>query len=265
MRSITGIICLGMITMISTPAFAADKVVATVNKAKITELDVQQFSKMMKMKNPKFDETNPRARTAIINNLVNMEVLFQEAKKNKLDKNPDVAFVLRQQEMELLSNALVQKQIGGKSIPEKQLKQLYSDQVAGANLKEYKARHILVKSEDEAKAVIAELDAGKDFAQLAKDKSLDSSAKAGGELGWFKPGGMVPEFSRAAAELQKGSYTKKPVQTVHGWHVIKLDDSKDLEPPTFEQVRGQLESFERQKMLQAYIKKLRDKAKIDIK
>src|SRR5690606_21794865 len=105
---------------------------------------------------------------------------------------------------------------------------------------EVNARHILVKTEDEAKAIISELDAGKDFAELAKAKSEDSNKSDGGDLGWFTKGRMVPEFEEAAFALEKGAYTKAPVKSQFGYHVIKLEDRRDVQPPAFEQVEPQI-------------------------
>lgn len=265
MRLTTNIICLGLIALVGTytPAFAADKTVATVNGKKIDQKQFDQFVNILKSKNPQFEAgTN---RKAIIDELVNREVLFQEAKKRKIDKEKDVAYVLKQQRIDLMVKALVQKTLSKKPIKEKQLKKLYSEKVAGANLKEFKARHILLKTEDEAKAVIAQLDGGEDFAKLAEKKSTGPSAKQGGDLGWFSPARMVPPFARAVSEMKKDTYSKKPVKTNFGYHVIKLEDTRKSEPPKYEDVKKQLEASLNQKRIQKYVSKLRDKAKVVIK
>ena len=131
--------------------------------------------------------------------------------------------------------------------------------------KEYKARHILVKTEDEAKAVVKQLDDGSDFAKLAKEKSTGPSGKTGGDLGWFRPQQMVPPFSDAVAAMKKNTYTKKPVKTQFGWHVIKLEDLRDVQPPKFEDIKDQVKTIVQTKRVQKYVKSLRDKAKIDYK
>lgn len=264
MRLLNRIICPGLVLLLaaSAPALAADKTVATVNGKKISEKQLDQFASILQKKNPRFDPKSNRQ--AIINQLVNREVLLQEAKKRKIEKDPEVAFVLQQQRQELLVQALIQKNFAKKPVKEKQLKKLYKEKVAGANLQEYKARHILLKSEDEAKTVIAKLDAGGDFAELAKKNSTGPSAKTGGDLGWFRPQQMVPPFARAVAEMKKGSHSSKPVKTNFGWHVIKLEDSRKSEPPKYDDVKQQLESSINQQRLQEYVKKLRDKAKIKI-
>ncbi|MDH5409565.1 MAG: peptidylprolyl isomerase, partial [Gammaproteobacteria bacterium] len=200
-----------------------------------------------------------------IEELVRREVLYQEAKKQKVDKDKNVAYVIEQNRIDLMVKALVSKEFSKKPIKEKVLKKLYKDKVAGANLKEFKARHILLKTEDEAKAVIAQLDSGDDFAKLAEKKSTGPSAKQGGDLGWFAPGRMVPPFARAVAEMKKGTYSKSPVKTKFGWHVIKLEDSRTKEPPKYEDVKKQLESTVNQQRFQDYVTELTKKAKVKIK
>ncbi len=233
------------------------------NGKKIDQKQLEQFIQIVKKKNPDFNADANRQ--AVINQLINREVLFQEAKKQKMDKDPEVAFILEQQRQELMVQALIQKTFSKQPVKEKELKKLYKEKVAGANLKEYKARHILLKTEGEAKTVIAKLDAGEDFAKLAKEKSTGPSAKSGGDLGWFAPNRMVPPFARAVAEMKKGAHSSKPVKTNFGWHVIKLEDSRKSEPPKYDDVKKQLESSINQKRLQEYVMKLRNKAKIKIK
>lgn len=264
MRLIVKIMCVSMLALAGTAAFAANKTVATVNGKNITQKQFDQFVDIIKSKNPQF-QLGDENRNAIINELVNREVMYQKAKKVKIDKDPKVAYVLKQQKIDLMVKALVSKELSKKPIKEKQLKKLYNEKVAGADLKEFKASHILLKTEDEAKAVIAELDSGDDFAKLAEKKSTGPSAKSGGDLGWFAAGRMVPPFARAVSEMKKGTYSKKPVQTKFGWHVIKLEDTRKTEPPKYEDVKRQLESSINQQRLQQYVQKLRDKAKVVIK
>jgi len=265
MRLTIKMILIGLIALggFQSNVSAADKAVATVNGKKIGESQYNQFITMLKQKNPKFDAAANRE--AVINELVNREILFQEAKKQKVDKDPKIAYVLEQQRVDLMVKALIQKTLTKDPVSEKQLKQLYKDKIAGANMQEYKARHILLKTEDEAKTVIAKLDSGDDFAELAKKMSTGPSAKSGGDLGWFRPNQMVPPFASAVAEMKKGTHSNKPVQTNFGWHVIKLEDSRKTEPPKYDDVKQQLEGSINQQRLQDYVKKLRDKSKIKIK
>ena len=129
---------------------------------------------------------------------------------------------------------------------------------------EIKAAHILVASEDDAKDIIKQLDSGKDFAALAKEKSTDSNKDDGGDLGWFGKGRMVPEFEEAAFGLEKGAYTKTPVKTQFGFHVIKLEDKRIAPPPAFEQVEPQVRQLVMRDKYVALIEKAKADQKIEI-
>src|SRR5690606_11328720 len=127
-----------------------------------------------------------------------------------------------------------------------------------------RARHIIVSTEEEAKAIIAELDAGGDFEAIAKEKSQDGAAAQGGDLGYFGKGRMVPEFEQAAFALEVGSYSKEPVKTQFGWHVVKVEDKRNAEPPAFEQVQHQFRSLLLREAYFDAVSKLRDEAKVEI-
>ncbi|HSR02919.1 MAG TPA: peptidylprolyl isomerase, partial [Methylophilaceae bacterium] len=132
--------------------------------------------------------------------------------------------------------------------------------------KEYNARHILVKTEGEAKDIIAQLKKGTDFAKLAKEKSLDPGSKEkGGDLGWFSPAGMVKPFSDVVQNLKKGDLTEAPVQTQFGWHVIKLVDTRATQVPAYDKVKDGLERTLQQRKLEKLMLGLKDKAKIEVK
>jgi peptidyl-prolyl cis-trans isomerase C len=134
---------------------------------------------------------------------------------------------------------------------------LYAEQLEGSSPMEFKARHILVESQGEANDLIAQLDDGADFAELAKEKSTGPSGPSGGDLGWFPPDRMVPSFSAAVQGLDNGAYTKEPVQTQFGWHVILREDSRESVPPPFESVRDALKQQVEGQKLQEYIESLR--------
>ena len=129
----------------------------------------------------------------------------------------------------------------------------------------YHASHILVDNEAKARELIAKLDSGADFATLAKENSSDSSANEGGDLGWFAASRMVKPFADAVESLQKGTYTKEPVQSQFGWHVSHLDDTRPLEPPSYEAVEQQLGQLVTQSKFQAYLDELIKTAKVDRK
>ena len=261
---LVSVLCIVTLGNLAAVGHAKEKAVATVNGVQISQQQFDGFVEVLKGKNPKF-EVNDKSRPVIIDELVTREIMFQEAKKQKLDQNPRIKYLLEQQKVELMMQALIQKQLTENPVSDKEMKKIYDQQVAGSNQQEYKARHILLKTESEAKAMIAKLDAGKDFAQLAKEHSTGPSAKDGGDLGWFSPNRMVPPFARAVVEMKKGSYSKQPVKTDFGWHVIKLEDTRKLEPPKFDAVKKQIASALNKQRIQEYLIDLRSKSKISVK
>jgi peptidyl-prolyl cis-trans isomerase C len=130
---------------------------------------------------------------------------------------------------------------------------------------EVHARHILVKSKEEADAIIKQLDGGADFQKLANEHTADPGGKTtGGDLGYFGPGQMVPEFEKAAFALDVGTYTKQPVQSQFGWHVIKVEDKRSQQPPAFDQVKEQFRSVVLREKYFELVKSLRSASKIEI-
>lgn len=235
--------------------------VAKVNDAYISRRDLEDFMRSREMQQPGAGQ-NP---DIAVQELVNVELLKQEAVRRGIDQQPEVRTQLEQQRTNLLVNSLIRERVGEIEVTDEQLKAEYDAQVAHMGSKEYKARHILVNTEDEAKALIAQLDGGADFETLAKEHSTGPSAERGGDLGWFSPGTMVPPFSAAVEQLEKGGYTKTPVQTQFGWHVIKLEDVRENEPPPFEEVKEQLRGIVINKALQGWIGELRAAAKIEVR
>ena len=247
---------------VASTAIAADTTVATVNGTKIKQQTLDTYTKFIQAAN-QGAQIDSRL---VLSEIIKMELLYQEALKQKIDKDPDIAVRAEMQRKEMLANALLQKSGIGAPIPDEELKKIYDEKIKSQNITEYKARHILVKSEDEAKAVIADLDKGGSFEEVAKSKSTDAGTKDnGGDLGWFAAPQMEPEFTQAVAALQKGSYTKTPVKTNYGYHVIKLEDSRPATPPSFEDSKKRIIASIQNARLLEYIEGLRKKAKIDIK
>ncbi|MGM0679874.1 MAG: peptidylprolyl isomerase, partial [Pseudomonadota bacterium] len=215
-------------------ALAADPV-AVVNGEPISQETYERYLKYRSQQQN--GESGEVDREALINELVNRQLLLQEAKKQDLDENPEIAFRIKQLKADALIQALIQKQAQSNPISEDELKKEYEQRIAASDDKEYKASHILLKSEQEAKDVIRELDSGAVFADVAKAKSTGPTAKNGGDLGWFSANQMVPPFTRAVANMEKGSYSKTPVKTQFGWHVIKLEDERKVTPPGFDEVK----------------------------
>lgn len=200
----------------------------------------------------------------LIERLVQTELLVQAANKNKLADKPE--FVLRMELMKnaLLSQAAVQDYIEANPPTDEELKAQYDKQFGGAAGEEYKARHILLKTEEEAKKMIAQLDKGADFATLAKEHSTGPSAPNGGDLGWFEPNRMVPPFSEAVIALENGKYTPEPVKTQFGWHVILREDSRTKTPPAFEEVKEHFVPLLRNQKVTEYLDNLRNQADVEV-
>lgn len=201
----------------------------------------------------------------IVEELVQREILVQDALQKKLDKSPEIMERLEETKKALLTQADVQDFIKANPVTDAELKAEYESKVGGTNNTEYKARHILVKTEDEAKKIIAELDKGGDFAKLANKNSLDAKeSQSGGDLGWFTPSQMVEPFSKAVIALEKGKYSKTPVQTQFGWHVILREDSRTQTPPPLEAVKEQLLPFLQRKKVQDMLENKRKTAQVEI-
>lgn len=243
------------------PAFADDQSAATVNGVSIPQSRVDM---RVKIATSQGQADTPELRRAVRDDLISLEVLAQEAKKKGLNKDPEVIQQIELADQSVLVSAFVQDYAKNHPISEDQLKQEYDKLKVNLGSKEYKARHILVDSEAEAKSIIAQLGKKGNFDKIAKAKSKDAgSADKGGELDWAVPSNFVPPFASALTSLKKGAYTKEPVKSQYGWHVIKLDDVRDLKMPSFEELRPQIQQRLQQQSIQEYVADLRAKAKIE--
>lgn len=197
----------------------------------------------------------------LINEMVDLILLSQEATAKKLDQEKEHAAALEFTRISYLANAALKAKLKETKVDEQAMKDLYKEKFSAPS-KEFKASHILVKTEKEATDIIEQLKKGGNFAELAKKHSLDTSAKEGGDLGWFPLERMVKPFADAVGALKKGAYTDKPVQTEFGFHIVKLDDSKDVAARSYEEMKGDLEALLRQRAMQNYIIELRKKADV---
>lgn len=206
---------------------------------------------------------SPDLRKSVLDDLINLEVISQAAAKNDLDKQAEVTQQLALARQSILAGAFVQDHVKNAPISEDALKQEYDTYKQRVGNKEYKLSHILVDSEEEANKVAAELKKGAKFSKVAKAKSKDMGSKdKGGELGWASPSTFVQPFAEAATKLAKGKVSA-PVQTQFGWHVIKLEDTRERKMETFEEMKPRIDNFLRQKDIQKTIEDLRSKAKIE--
>jgi peptidyl-prolyl cis-trans isomerase C len=276
MRSIgNGILAAAAASLLALAACSADKTadpaaaaakgpaVATVNGKAISKSRVDMI---VEQGTRSGRPDSPESRKAIIDQLALQTVVADEAVKKGLDKSPAVAEQIDAVRQSILANAYVQDFIKSNPVSDESLKAEYERIKSTITGTEYKARHILVEKEAEAGDIIARLkkDPGS-FAKLAAEKSKDPGSKAnGGDLGWFDPRGMVPEFGAAVSKLEKGKITETPVKTQFGYHVIQLEDSRPVAAPPFDEVKPEIAQQLGQQNLKKQLDDLKAKAKIEM-
>ncbi|MFZ6731374.1 foldase protein PrsA [Undibacterium sp. Ji42W] len=240
------------------------EVAATVDGTPISK---KQLDQIMQQQAAQGMPDTAETRKMVIDNLAMQIVVAKEAVNKGLDKKPEVADQIEMTRQSILANAYVKDYIKTAAVSDDALKAEYEEFKKSNGGNEYKARHILVKTEDEAKDIIAKIKKDvKSFEALAKAKSQDPGSKAnGGDLGWFNPRGMVPEFGAAVAKLEKGKFTEEPVKSQFGYHVIILDDSRPVTIPPLEEVKSGLIQQLQQKNLKKMLDDIKAKAKIEIK
>lgn len=232
----------------------------TINGEEITDMEVLAFNALQ----GKQPATTREAQVKLLNQLINTTLIAQQGEKAGLEKMPNVKAAIDMARMQVLAEAQVNNYLTSNPVSDDEIKAAYDKKYSPENLKEYKVRHILVQTEEEARKVVESLDKGGDFAELAKAQSLDPSKENGGELGWISKQQVVKPFGDAIVKIGKGSYTKEPVQTQFGWHVIRIDDVRDQKAPPLEEVKAQLVTQLRQEKLAEYITGLRQSAKIEL-
>jgi len=207
---------------------------------------------------------SPQLRQQVKDQLITYEIMMQEAGKLGLTKQPEVVTQLEFARQTVLVRALLQDYVKKNPVTDAEIKAEYDRYKGERGGKEYLARHILVKTEDEAKAVIVKLKGGAKFDDLAKQSSIDTSNKdKGGALDWAAPDGYVPEFGKALAALPKGATSDVPVKTEFGWHVIRVEDVRDAQFPPMEQVKPQIQEALQRQHIDKMLADLRAKAKIE--
>ncbi|MFZ5782617.1 MAG: peptidylprolyl isomerase [Pseudomonadota bacterium] len=244
------------------PQAPKDPVVATVNgqPIRLSELEVAQQSLPQQYRSMPLQAVFP----ALLDRLISAKLVVQEGKKSKVTDDPAFKRRMAFVEEQVLQDFWIQREIARLVTAEK-LQQRYEERLKSMPTEEeVHARHILVATEDEAKALIAELKKGAAFDKLAKEKSTDKASGAeGGDLGWFKKADMVKEFADAAFGLKKGELTDTPVKTQFGYHVIKVEDRRKAPPPAFEEIVDQLREEMAREVVTAELDKLRAGAKIE--
>ncbi len=249
----------GLLTMTVTQAQAS--AVAKVNGVDIPQ---SRLELMVQANVAQGQPDSPEMRKAVRENLITEEIIAQEAKKIGLDKDPEVVMQVEIQQQQVLVRAFQVDYIKNNAVNDDTLRKEYEILKLQMGDKEYKPRHILVETESEARAIIADLKKGSDFSKIAAEKSLDDGSKVnGGELDWSPTAAYVRPFAEALAELEKGKMTEAPVHTSFGWHVIKLDDIRTMEIPTFEDIKMNMQQRVLQREFQEVVQELRNAAKVE--
>ncbi|HYS63923.1 MAG TPA: peptidylprolyl isomerase [Paraburkholderia sp.] len=208
-------------------------------------------------------QNTPQLQMAVREELVNREILMQEALRRGLPNRPDIKAQIAVAQQTVVLRALIEDFVKTNTPSDAEVTARYNALIKDAGGKEYHLHHILVDNEQQAKDLIAKIKGGASFEDLARQFSKDpGSGKNGGDLDWSDPKAYVPEFADAATHLQKGQMTDTPVRTQFGWHIIRVDDVRNITPPPLEQVRPQIVQQIQQEKLQAFEEGLRKNAKI---
>lgn len=257
-RNVLAAAAFSVLTLLSTTAMAA--AVATVNgeeiKAEVVERNLAQLPEIV------LSRGKDEIRKTIIDRLIEQTLIRQQAEKMQLESNAQFQDQLKQAREALITNFVLQAHVD-EVVTEKALREAYTKAKDAYAQPAINAAHILVETEEEAKSVIAQLDNGADFTALAKEKSTGPSGKNGGDLGWFAAGDMVKPFSDAAFNMKAGTYSKTPVKTQFGWHVIKVNERDDNRAPGFKEMEEQLRQSLTQQAVQDYLTQLKEKATIN--
>ena len=219
-----------------------------------------QYDVLLKERLAQGGQDTPEVRNAVKEELNTRELLAREAKKVGLQNTPDVKTQMDLASQTVLVRAYVTDWVKKNPVPEAELKKEYDTIKSQIGDKEYKVRHILVEKEDDAKAIITELQKGAKFDELAKSRSKDPGSKdKGGDLDWNAPANFVKPFGDAMKSTPKGKFTAQPVQTQFGWHVIEVEDVRDAKVPGYDEVKPQLQQRLQAQWLDKYFKDLRAK------
>jgi len=251
---------LAALLLVSSTAFAAEKPIAKVNGTPISAaVNEALVEEQVAQGAPNNDQLKKAAREE----LIRREVLAQDARKKGYDKKADVVARMELARQAVLIGYYVDEWVKANPVSEDKVKAEYDRRVVEMKDLEYKARHILVDKEDDAKAIITKLQTGAKFEDLAKDSKDVGSKDKGGDLGWSLPQNYVQPFAEALAKLEKGKFTTQPVQSQFGYHVILLEDTRKPEAPKYEEVKAQLQQGMQQQALSKFVAEMVSKAKVE--
>jgi peptidyl-prolyl cis-trans isomerase C len=257
---------LALIVALSLPGLALAQAgagsakVATVNAVAIPKSRVDAVVRAQEAQGQK---DSPELRAAIRDRLITLEIVAQEATRKGLGKTADTLSQLELARTNILAQAFRADYVKNHPVSDDALKAEFEKIKSQMGDKEYKARHILVEQEAEAKEIIAKLKKGEKFEELAKASKDPGSKDHGGDLDWNPPGGFVKPFSDAMVKLEKGKYTETPVQSQFGWHVIQLDDVRPAKYPDFNEIKPRLEQRMQEAMFEKVVTDLRAKGKVE--
>ncbi|RJF76118.1 peptidylprolyl isomerase [Rhodopseudomonas palustris] len=256
----TGCLAFALLASPMARAQDADPVLAKVNGAEIRQSDVTRAEEEL---GPSLAQMDPASKKEnVLSFLIDMKIVAKAAEDKKIQDTAEFKKRLDFARNRLLMDDLLSVE-GKAATTDEAMKKVYDDaakQISGEQ--EVRARHILVETEDEAKAIAEELKKGADFAELAKKKSKDPGASDGGDLGFFTKDQMVPEFSAVAFSLEPGKISD-PVKSQFGWHIIKVEEKRNRQAPTFDQVKPQIEQYVTRKAQSDYVAQLRQSAKVE--
>jgi peptidyl-prolyl cis-trans isomerase C len=261
-------LALALLAMHAAPVRAQDEpagedpVVATVNGTQVRKSEVVESARSLP---PEYQAQIDQILPALVERYVDLKLLDSRAASSNLKEDPEVKETVSKLEQDVIREVFLRRY----------LKERVTDDVLQARYQEFlkknppqpeiHARHILVPTKEEAQKAIEEIKSGKDFSAVATELSKGGSSQNGGDLGYFVKDDMVPEFAEAAFAMKTGEVSQEPVQTQFGWHVIKIEDRRDRQPPSFEEVKPTLENEAQQEIVTALLKELREGAKIEIK
>lgn len=236
--------------------------VATVNGRPLAESVLRVYALATERKN--LEELPPETRERLLNDLIGVELLSQEAEKNGLSNSRTIAAQIELQRLQLVARAMATDHLAKNPPTDAELQQVYDENLPRLAAQEYKARHILVETKDEAESVIVQLQSGADFAALAAERASGPTGPNGGQLDWLSAESMPQPFADAVSGMTVGSYSTEPVQTDFGFHVILLEDTRRQEPPALVDIRDELVGAVESKRVQDYLKSLRDAATVTV-
>lgn len=236
--------------------------VATVNGQPIAESVLRVYALASARKN--LDELTAEERGKLLDDLIGVELLRQQAEKDGLANSRTVAAQLELQRLQLVARAMATSYLEKNPSTDEELQKIYDENLPRLAGRQYKARHILVETKDEADSVIAQLSAGNDFVALAQERASGPTGPNGGDLGWFTAESMPQAVADAVRGMQAGTYSTAPIQTEFGFHVILLEDTRQQEAPALESIRNELVSAVERKRLEDYLKTLRESATVSL-